>query len=331
MFTKNPLDVALEYAIAGEREKSKQILLNQPQEDPRVVFNLGWHDLAEGRMHEGFGKLNAGRWIDAFGSRPLKTDAPIWRGPNPIILLRLEGGLGDQIVNVRFAKNLSQYGDVIVLCDATLVELFSKVEGVSHAQCECEGIPYHDYWVPGMSAPFVLNMEYEDLSGEAYLNVSPRKLDGDFKVGLRWSGNPKFEHEQHRKFDPELMIKLSKMKGATFYSLQRDSDLQDIDFKDLSSEMKTWEDTASIIKGLDLVITSDTSVAHCAGALGVETWMVIPVLPYYLWALPGDTTPWYNSIRLFRQETYGSWKEPFKNISTELRKKINNRNNQNLS
>ena len=89
----------------------------------------------------------------------------------------------------------------------------------------------------------------------------------------------------------------------------------------MKDDMKTWQDTAEIIKGLDLVITSCTSIAHLAGALGVETWVVVPILPYYTWVLPGDTTPWYDSVRIFRQEKYGEWSQPFEKIKIELIKK----------
>lgn len=321
MNKKHPLDIALTHAIHGELNKSEKILKKLAMEyDPRAIFNLGWHDLRHGKLYDGYNKLNAGRWINSFGSPPLQTKKPIWAGPNPKILLRSEGGLGDQIANARFATELSKYGEVTLTTDATLVNLLSQIKGITTTKCECEGIPDHDVWIPAMSTPYVLQMEYENLSGKPYLYATPKKLDGKFKVGLRWAGNPQFEHEQHRKFDKQLMIDLAKIEGPTFYALQRDTDLVDVPFNDLRNDMKTWEDTASILAGLDLVITSDTSIAHCAGALGIPTWIIIPILPYYMWALPGDFTPWYDSVRLFRQTKYGDWNQPFHDIKTQLQK-----------
>jgi hypothetical protein len=118
------------------------------------------------------------------------------------------------------------------------------------------------------------------------------------------------------------MLALADIPGVTAYSLQRDDDLREVPFVDLRDEMTDWEATASIVAGLDLVITSDTSVAHCAAALGVETWIVVPVLPYYVWAMPGSTTPWYNAVTLYRQTTYGNWDAPFAKIAADLQARI---------
>lgn len=323
MYEKHPLDIALEHAVKGEVNTSEQIL-KKISDDPRATFNLAWHDLRHGNFYEGYEKLNAGRWLNVFGSPPLTTYAPIWSGPNPTIILRSEGGLGDHIINARFATQLSNYGRVILTTHPSLVKLLSNIEGVSECRSEREELPLHDVWIPAMSAPYVLKMEYRDLSGRPYLKANPKKLKGKFKVGLRWAGNPQFEHEQYRRFPIELMLDLAKISGATFYSLQRDNDLIDVPFTDLRHEMKTWEDTASILAGLDLVITSDTSIAHCAAALGIETWNILPILPYYLYALPQNTTPWYDTMKLYRQEEYTNWESPFINIKNDLINKLNN-------
>jgi len=318
----HPLDVALKLAIEGELDWSEGILRSQPADDPRAVFNLGWHEMRHGRLLSGMDKLSAGRMLGVFGSPPLQTPAPIWRGPNPTILFRSEGGLGDQIANARFATQMAQHGRVVLTADAKLMGLFASLDGVAECVPEGQGIPEHDYWVPGMSAAYVLKLEYADLSGKPYLSAKPKKLADGFNVGLRWSGNPQFEHEQHRRFDPALMLKLAEIPGANYYSFQRDHDLLDVPFTDLRDDMKTWTDTASLLAGLDLLITSDTSLAHCAGALGVETWVIVPVLPYYMWALPGDTTPWYDSVRLYRQTTYGKWDAPFAKLTADLQARI---------
>jgi hypothetical protein len=318
----HPLDVALKLAIEGEADWSERILRDQPQDDPRAVFNLGWHDLRHGHLRAGMDKLSAGRILNVFGSPPLQTPAPIWRGPNPTILLRLEGGLGDQIVNARFATTLARYGRVVVVGDAKLLDLIRTIDGVDEVVAEGEPLPPHDYWVPAMSAAYVLKMEYEDLSGAPYLHATPRTFPKGFNVGLRWAGNPQFEHEQHRKFDPSLMLALADIPNVNCYSLQRDNDLLDVPFTDLREEMTDWTATASILAGLDLVITSDTSIAHCAAALGVETWIIVPVLPYYMWALPGESTPWYDTVTLYRQQTYGDWAAPFAQIAADLQARV---------
>jgi len=82
--------------------------------------------------------------------------------------------------------------------------------------------------------------------------------------------------------------------------------------------LEHWEQTRAAVAGCDLVITSCTSVAHLSGAMGIPTWVVVPVLPYYLWAPPGDTTVWYDSVKLYRQEVFGDWTAPFKRIAADL-------------
>ena len=147
---------------------------------------------------------------------------------------------------------------------------------------------HYDYWVPAMSAAHILGYDTDNFPGKPYLTAEPRKLyakPGTLKVGIRWAGNPKFEHEQHRKFDPQPLIDLHDLSGITLYSLQRDEDLIDgLPFADLRNQMQTFEDTASILQGLDLVITSCTSIAHLSAALGKETWVIVPVMHYYEWA-----------------------------------------------
>jgi len=319
----HPLDVALKLAIEGEADWSERILRGQPADDPRVAFNLGWHELRHGNLRRGMDMMSAGRMLNVFGSPPLNTPAPIFRGPNPTILLRSEGGLGDHIINARFATDLAKYGRVVLTTHPSLVGLLGTIDGVSEVVADTDKeLPAHDYWVPAMSAAYVLKLEYPDLSGAPYLRATPRVFPTGLNVGVRWSGNPKFEHEQHRKFDPSLMLALTEIPGANFYSLQRDDDLLDVPFTDLRDEMTDWTATASILAGLDLVITSDTSVAHCAAALGVETWVIVPALPYYVWALPGETTPWYDTVRLYRQTTYGNWDAPFAQIAEDLRERI---------
>ena len=166
-----------------------------------------------------------------------------------------------------------------------------------------------------------LSYEYSDLSGESYI---PRLCESQGKVGIKWSGNPMFEHQQHRSFPSELMWNV--VRDENCISLQKDSvgNLGETDNITPTPEwmgtpsLEEWKDTQMAISQCELVITSCTSVAHLAGAMGIETWVVVPILPYYLWALPGDKTPYYDSVTLFRQEKYGNWEAPFKKIKQAL-------------
>jgi len=322
----HPLDIALRYAIDGKPEISEKILREQPQDDLRVLFNLGWHEMRHGNMMKAFEHLNYGRFINTFGLPALS--GKIWKDEpleNKTLLFRCEGGFGDQIMNFRFAKRFQEMGArVLVSCASELKPLFSR-HGFICVDNEVIMCAHYDYWVPAMSAPYVLGMEYDDLDGSPFIfPTESRKLfskSGHLKVGIRWSGSPEFEDEQHRRFPPELMIGLHDIPNTTFYSLQRDENLIDgLPFGDMREQMKSWDETANIIAGCDLIITSCTSVAHLSGAIGKPTWVVTPIMPYYTWVVPGDTSNWYDSVKLFRQEKYGEWDEPFKKIREELTK-----------
>jgi hypothetical protein len=336
---KHPLDISVQLAINNKHDEAEKILRDYIKEypnDPRVLFNLGWHDLRHGKMQKGYEGLNVGRFINVIGSPAIP--GKIWKDEpieNKTILFRCEGGAGDQIMNVRFANEIKNLGaNVVVSCDPKLMQLFAKngfiamtttlnFSGQATTELHSPNV-YYDYWVPAMSAAYILKHEYNTISGKPYLKANKRVLNGNnnyLKVGVRWAGNPKFEHQQHRKFDPQLMIDLHKTPNTTFYSLQRDDDtIEDLPFIDLKKDLTSWVDTAEIIAGLDLVITSCTSIAHLAGAMGIPTWVVVPCLPYYSWAVPGSKTVWYDSVRLFRQEVYGDWSHPFEEIKKELEK-----------
>lgn len=322
----HPLDQALAECIKGNPEKSEAVLRTMP-EDPRALFNLGWHDMRHGRLKQGFAGMTYGRFINVFGNNPLP--GPIWRDEplkGKTLVLNCEGGLGDQIINFRFAYDFQEKGaNVVVCCHEALAQIFSRHGFVCVGEKALPFIKY-DYWVPAMSAAYVLDYEFDTLPGKPYLTAEPSilaKKPGTIKVGVRWSGNPQFEHEQHRKFDPQALIDLHKIHGVTLYSFQRDEDMvENLPFQDLSQDLKTWEDTASNLMAMDLVITSCTSVAHMSAALGKETWVITPVMPYYIWAVPGDKSAWYDCVRLFRQTTYGDWTEPLNQVSQALKERV---------
>ena len=310
------LDQQLKAGLKGDFITG-QILIDELEvETPncnRAKFNRGWYELRKGNLLKGHQLMDAGRLENVFGNGHIGSTRPIWNGETGVtVLLNLEGGLGDQIHGVRFAKNIADYGNkVIVCCLPELAELFIDCEGVSAiVQPEaCLGV-YHDFWLPSMSAIVPLKLEYEDLCGKPYIK---RKIPSEGKVGVKWLGNPKFEHQQHRVFPKELMF--DAVRDYDCISLQKDGDTPEWMEK---PSLETWEETRKQISRCDLVITSCTSIAHLSGSMGVETWIVIPILSYYLWALPVNTTPYYDSVTLFRQEKYGKWEEPFLNIINNL-------------
>jgi hypothetical protein len=221
---------------------------------------------------------------------------------------------------VRYAKYIAQRGcKVIISCTSQLASLFINVEGVlAVVQHKAVYGVYHNFWVDGMSAIVPLGFELSDLEGTPYITKPPTIKGYKKRIGLRWQGNSQFEHEHHKKFPYELMFNAVKDADAEFISLQRDEGVDVTPSWVKTVPLDTWEDTRKAIASCDLVISACTSVSHLSGAMGIPTWVILPVLPYFLYAKEGNKTPYYDSFTLFRQEQYGEWKAPFNKITQSL-------------
>lgn len=298
---------------------------------PRTHFALGFHALRRGDLREGLAMRDAGRYAGCWGDGPFPEGAPPWQGQQvpegSVTLLDLECGFGDQFIGARWIERLAQRGHrVVVSCSPSIGSIVARVPGCSaviatHAASHV----MHHQRVQAMSAPRWLADDWPDLWRGPYLSPDPahaakwkRAIDADaegrLKVGLRWRGRPDHEYEQQRCFDPSPLWEIPKIAGLRCYSFQRDAGAEllpgDADVVDLADGLQTWEDTAAALCQMDLVISSCTSVAHLAAALGVKTWVIVPVMPYYLWLYPpeGDRSPWYgDTVRLFRQERHDDW------------------------
>lgn len=309
----------------------------------RHCFNRGWFMIRDGNFQLGSQLLEHGRFISAYGSSRLATTAPVFnpqqhdiRGAR--LIIALEGGLGDEIICARFATSYMRLGaaSVTLAAQASLTSVLARVAGVSRVitRSDVHGVP-HDYWLPGFSAGWVAGHTFDSFPSGPYLSARHDLVEawrgvirrGPLRVGIRWSGSPDFEHQQHRRFPVEPLLALSELDGAQLYSLQRDNDLRDLPdaIVDLAPRLVDWEATAAAIANLDLVISSCTSVAHLAAAMGKETWVIVPILPYHTWA-PGApesrTTPYYDSVRLFRQRVAGSWREPLDDVRAMLEQRL---------
>ena len=342
MYT-HPIDKQLNYMLHGNFSKGWAIsekLQQETPDDSRHLFNRGWFLLNQGKFQEGYQSLEAGRYLNTYGSGHIGTQKPIW---NPAemdlegkrVILALEGGYGDELINVRFATPLAELGaTVIVRASEAIHCLVKRVEGVSEVVTPYQVRDvHHDCWIPGFSAGWLLGYDFTTLINTPYLTPHPLSVEiwknviktDKLKVGIRWSGNPEFEHQQFRKFPVEPLLDLSKNKKVQLYSLQRDNDLRELpsDIGDLQHLLISWEDTAAAIANMDLVISSCTAIAHLAAAMGKPTWILVPILPYHTWAYQAPesrTSPWYgDNVRLFRQTKYESWDKSFSMLRKEFR------------
>lgn len=318
--------------------------LGNPEMWIRHSFNRGWFELQSGNYQKGSKLLESGRFINVYGSPPLKTNAPIYNPEqhdikDKSIIISLEGGFGDEIIHARFAKSFKDKGakSVYLAAAPELKSILERVPGVDGVILRSESHKVsHDFWIPGFSAGWVSGHDFESLPSEPYLFAKEESVEiwknainsDKIKVGIRWAGNPKFEHQQFRRFPPEFLTELSKYKQVQLYSLQRDQNIIDLpeDIIDLQHLLISWEDTIAAIENLDLVITSCTSVAHAAAALGKETWVLTPLLPYHTWtynAPESNTSPYYDSVKLYRQEEYNKWNKTFAKLYEDFEEKYN--------
>lgn len=333
------IDQQLRLMIHGRVEEAWKIseeLFKQNPEDPRSNFNRGWHLLNQGKFQEGFKLLEYGRCLNVYGSGLIPTKKPIWDQSDltdKTVIINLEAGYGDNIISARFATEVfNRGGKCILCCDSTLHSLFSRIKGVSSCiTLDQVQHTYHDYWIPGFSCNWLFGHEKDTIPSSPYITANSNSVEQwkvilqtkKPKVGIKWSGNPKFEHQQFRIFPPKNLIDLHKDNDhIQFFSLQRDDDLIELPepIIDLHHLLISWEDTAACIENLDLVITSCTSIAHLASAMGKPTWVIVPLLPYYIWAYGDEHSPWYqNTTTVFRQKIFGSWDEPFAKVRQKLK------------
>lgn len=311
--------------------------------DYRHMFNRGWFLLQQGKYQEGFQSLEAGRFLSVYGSPRLNTDKPIWNPKNSLVnktvIINMEGGYGDCIIHIRFANEIKKRGGkAIICCHPSLNCLFERVIGVYKCISihDIKRTP-HDYWIPSFSCSWLFGHEYETIPNEPYIIPKRESIDiwktflqtdKKLKVGIRWSGSPKFEHQQFRIFSADNLINLYKdYNDIEFYSLQRDDDIRELpsNIRDLENFLLSWEDTAAAIENMDLIITSCTSIAHLSAAMGKKTWVIVPLLPYHVWAYGGDHSPWYpKTTKVYRQTNFESWKEPFDLIRKDLYNELEN-------
>ncbi|MGH7178882.1 MAG: tetratricopeptide repeat protein [Tepidisphaeraceae bacterium] len=262
---------------------------------------------------------------------------PLWDG-KPLggksILVQFEQGFGDLIQFARFIPQLSQRGGgrVIVEAPASLIELIRSVEGVTEVVPHPTQSTAFDCHVPIMSLPRLLGISLENLPAQVpYLAPPAAKVarwrdivpTAGFRVGLVWRGNPEHDRDRERSIDPALLAPLLAMQGdgITFVSLQvpRDPLAANLAVFDLSGQIRDFSDTAAIIENLDLVIGADTSVIHLAGALARPVWTMVTHWPDWRWMLLREDSPWYPTMRMFRQHTPGDWPEVIARVGDALR------------
>jgi tetratricopeptide (TPR) repeat protein len=290
-----------------------------------VAFLASELHLLSGDFAAGWSGREA-RWKTAMTLGYPNLPTPMWRGEGPIagrtILLFADEGLGDTIQFARYIPMLAARGaKVILFVPDSLAPLMSGLSGVSRLLGKSDPLPAFDLHCAICSLPLAFETRLETIPSGAYL---PKPADARVQawrrrledragprdkplVGLVWSGNPKHKNDHHRSLRLQALSPLLDLDAA-FVSLQKDPRPADSAYLaqtgiiDLTADLTDLAATAALVSCLDLVITVDTSIAHLAGALGCPTWVLLPQTPDWRWLLGRDDSPWYPSVRLFRQD-----------------------------
>jgi tetratricopeptide (TPR) repeat protein len=269
---------------------------------------------------------------------------PLWDG-SPLagrrILLYAEQGLGDTFQFVRYARLVQERGGtVIVECQRFLRRILAGCPGIDELVGEGEPLPPHDVRAPLMSLPLLFGTRIETIPATIpYLTADPVLVEqwrgrfaalAGFKIGINWQGNPQFRFDKQRSFTVTEFAPLAAVPGVQLVSLQHGPaseqlravaaqwPITDLGGR-LDEEAGPFMDRAAVLMHLDLVVTSDTSIAHLAGALGVPVWVALGKAPYWCFLLEREDTPWYPTMRLFRQERTGEWGPVFERIAEAVR------------
>ncbi|SMF43501.1 Tetratricopeptide (TPR) repeat [Azospirillum oryzae] len=321
-------------AIAGFR---RAVAIDPASPDARR--NLGMTLLVAGRFEEGWQEYE---WRLRCKDAPTHAvmPKPRWAG-EPLdgrrILLHGEQGLGDALQFCRYVPLVAARGGRVILgLPAALERVMAGLPGVERFVSGQLPTDAFDLHLPMLSLGEVFGTQMDTIPHRVpYLTAEPdlaarwserlKGLDG-LKVGIVWAGSPTHGNDKNRSIGLAPFARLASIPGVSLVSIQKGpTEGQAADppggfpLLNLSPDIKDFADTAAIIAGLDLVVCVDTSVAHLAGALGVPVWVMVPFAPDWRWMLDRDDSPWYPTMRLFRQDRPGSWDDALHRLEQALR------------
>jgi Flp pilus assembly protein TadD len=330
----------------GRNDEAMECFNRAIEQDPHAPsphWNMGLVLLQQGEFNRG--------WLEYEWRQHLKEDAsqkrgfrqPAWNGM-PIagrtILVLTEQGLGDTLQFIRYVPRLKEMGaKVLVECRPPLRSLLESMADIDQVIARGEPLPRFDMHVRLMSLPGIFGTRLESIPATVpYLHAEASRVEqwrrklgggGAFKIGIAWQGNPKFPADKRRSIPLACFAPLSRCPGVRLFSLQKGAGIEQLDtigtrlevvrFTPALDEVSgAFRDTAAVMMNLDLVITSDTSIAHLAGALGVAVWVALPFASDWRWLRDREDSPWYPTMRLFRQTRAGDWDGVFHRMADTL-------------
>ncbi len=285
-------------------------------------WNLATAALLAGDYETGFREYEWRKRHDRFRHDFLDLPGRVWNGEavdGQDVLVQAEQGLGDTIQLSRYMALIAERGARVTLaCDGRLIPLLRHAPGLHAAIDKTARLPAYDIWIDQMSLPRVFATTPATIpSASGWLTAAPAAtarvaagLPPGRRIGIVWAGNPAHSNDARRSLPALSVAALAAASGARLISLQvgpRASEAASYGFHDLSPHLTDYAATAASVAALDLLVCVDTSVAHLAGALGKPAWVMLPYAPDWRWMLGRDDTPWYRTLRLFRQDRPGDW------------------------
>jgi hypothetical protein len=300
-------------------------------------FDLALAHLLSGDLATGFALYEARFGDPRLRTPPRPLPYPRWSGTEPLagqrILLHAEQGLGDTLQFARYVPLVAARGATVVLeAPAPLAGLLGQLDGVTAVVARGGPLPDVDWHCPLGSLPLAFGTTLASIpAGVPYLRAEPgdvagwRAAPGDRRprVGLVWAGNPRHRNDRRRSLPLAALAPLARGPWQ-LVGLQKDIGLDDAQRLagwqaiDAGPRLRDFAATAAALTALDLVVTVDTAVAHLAGALGRPAWVLLPYAPDWRWLLGRADSPWYPTLRLFRQPRPGDWASVVRLVTAAL-------------
>lgn len=341
-YAKGHANLAVALRNAGELDEALAVSARAvalDPEQPLAQYNHAHFLLMNGHFAEGFEAYRWRRRCKTLSDGDPHFSEPEWQG-EPLkgrtLLVFAEYGLGDALHFVRYLPLVTASGGKIILqVQPALASLLRQLPDVTVIP-RGEALPPFDLQVPLMSLPRLFGTTLDNVPADGpYLHADPGKLsrwrtvlgcEARLKVGVVWAGNPRHKGDRQRSLPAAAVLPRLVMPGVQLYSLQKEPRAEDVpvlaalggDIIDLAPALGDFADTAAAVAALDLVIAVDTSVAHLAGALGRPVWMLTPYALDWRWLRDREDSPWYPTMRLFRQRRPREWDDPLMRLAAAL-------------
>lgn len=335
--TRFLIDVYIQQGMWPELHREMLRRANADYSGAELAWELCCVNLLFGAMPLGWDQ-HEDRWSHPGLTNPRREfPQPLWKGEplmGKTLLLHCEQGFGDTLMFVRYAPLAKQLGGkVLLLVQPELAELVATCPGVDGVFSEEGWLPPFDVHLPLLSLPHVFQTDLASIPASIpYLDVPDRvpnrsgiceclaRSQGRTRIGISWAGNPTHARDTQRSIPLDALLPLQALPEVAWYAFQHGvTEVPPLPgIETLAPLLSDFSDSAYALSGMDLVITVDTALAHLAGALGIPTLLLVSYLPDWRWLMGREDSPWYPTLRIYRQTHAGNWDSVIRQVLTDL-------------